>query len=50
MPLSRFPVGQPVSGIHLAADERQSLLEHYRLSHDPAIRFRAHILLLLDDG
>jgi len=36
--------------IALKPSERKTLLEHYRKSTDPAIRLRAHILLLLDDG
>jgi len=36
--------------IHLKPSERKTLLEYYRKSADPAIRLRAHILLLLADG
>jgi len=35
--------------IHLKPSERKTLLEYYRKSADPALRLRAHILLLLDD-
>ena len=34
----------------LDARQRQALLDRYRKDHDPEVRFRAHILLLLDDG
>ena len=36
--------------IHLKRSERKTLLNYYRKSTDPAVRLRAHILLLLDDG
>ena len=36
--------------IHLKPSERKTLLEYYRKSADPALRLRAHILLLLDDA
>jgi len=36
--------------IHLKPSERKTLLEHYRRSTDPAVRLRAHILLLLADA
>jgi len=36
--------------IRLTAKERKTLLEHYRKPTDPAVRLRAHILLLLADG
>jgi putative transposase len=36
--------------IQLKSTERKTLLEHYRKSTDPAVRLRAHILLLLADG
>jgi putative transposase len=36
--------------IRLKPSERKRLLEHYRKSTDPAVRLRAHILLLLGDG
>jgi transposase len=36
--------------ISLKPSERKVLLEHYRRSTDPAVRLRAHILLLLADG
>jgi transposase len=36
--------------IQLKPMERKTLLEHYRKSTDPAVRLRAHILLLLADG
>jgi transposase len=39
-----------VASIHLTPAERQGLLDHYRRSADPDVRFRSHILLLLDDG
>jgi putative transposase len=34
----------------LDAPQRRALLDRYRKDHDPDSRFRAHILLLLDDG
>ena len=36
--------------IQLKSKERKTLLEHYRKASDPAVRLRAHILLLLADG
>jgi hypothetical protein len=39
-----------VTSIRLTPAERQVLLDHYRRSADPAVRLRAHILLLLDAG
>ncbi len=36
--------------ISLKPLERKTLLEYYRKSADPAVRLRAHILLLLADG
>jgi len=36
--------------IRLREDERNDLLDHYRRSPDPAMRLRAHIILLLADG
>lgn len=36
--------------IQLSRKERKTLLTHYRKSTDPAVRLRAHILLLLADG
>jgi transposase len=39
-----------VSSIQLSSTERQSLLDRYRWSGSPDVRFRAHILLLLDAG
>jgi transposase len=36
--------------IRLLSKERKTLLEYYRKSTDPAIRLRAHVLLLLADG
>jgi putative transposase len=36
--------------IQLKPKERKALLEHYRKASDPAVRLRAHILLLLADG
>jgi transposase len=36
--------------IILAPAERRELLDIYRKQADPEVRFRAHILLLLDDG
>jgi len=38
------------SSIQLKPKERKTLLEHYRKSSDPAVRLRAHILLLLAAG
>jgi putative transposase len=34
----------------LDAQQRQTLLDRYRKDHDPEVRFRAHILLLLAEG
>ncbi len=36
--------------IDLIPSERKTLLECYRKSTDPAVRLRAHLLLLLADG
>ena len=36
--------------IDLSPEQRASLLDRYRTDHDPEVRFRSHILLLLDDG
>jgi transposase len=36
--------------VTLDAQQRHALLERYRKDPDPEVRFRAHILLLLDDG
>lgn len=36
--------------ITLYANQRRALLDRYRTDRDPNVRFRAHILLLLDDG
>ena len=36
--------------VTLDARQRQALLDRYRKDHDPEVRFRAHILLLLADG
>jgi putative transposase len=36
--------------ITLRRDERNALLDYYRRHHDPAVRLRAHIVLLLADG
>jgi putative transposase len=36
--------------IRLQEDERNDLLDHYRRSPDPAVRLRAHLILLLADG
>jgi transposase len=36
--------------ICLTADERNTLLDHYRADPDPAVRLRAHIILLLAGG
>lgn len=36
--------------ITLSPDQRDTLLRYYRGPFDPALRLRAHILLLLDDG
>jgi putative transposase len=36
--------------VTLDARQRQALLDRYRNDHDPEVRFRAHILLLLADG
>jgi transposase len=37
-------------GIDLSPEQRATLLDRYRKDHDPEVRFRSHILLLLDDG
>jgi putative transposase len=36
--------------VTLDARQRQALLDRYRRDPDPEVRFRAHLLLLLDDG
>lgn len=36
--------------IDLNAEQRAELLDRYRKDRDPGVRFRSHILLLLDDG
>src|SRR5918992_3152187 len=36
--------------IDLSPEQRASLLDRYRKDPDPGVRFRSHILLLLDDG
>ena len=36
--------------ICLSPEQRASLLDRYRTDHDPEVRFRSHILLLLADG
>ena len=36
--------------VTLDARQRQALLDRYRKDHDPEVRFRSHLLLLLDDG
>src|SRR3954468_7213377 len=36
--------------IDLDPEQRTALLDRYRKDHDPEVRFRSHILLLLDDG
>ena len=38
------------STLHLRAAQRATLLRHYRRHPDPAIRLRAHIILMLADG
>ena len=39
------------TSISLSAEERNTLLDYYRCPfHDPALRLRAHIILLLADG
>ena len=38
------------SSIALSPDERNTLLDYYRAHPDPALRLRAHIVLLLADG
>jgi transposase len=39
-----------VNSIRLTPAERQGVLDHYRRAVDPAVRLRAHILLLLELG
>jgi transposase len=39
-----------MTSIHLTADDRNTLLDHYRRDPDPQVRQRAHTLLLLADG
>src|SRR5512142_1726433 len=39
-----------IRSVTLDARQRQALLDRYRKDHDPEVRFRAHILLLLADG
>src|SRR3954466_14758116 len=36
--------------IDLSPAQRTTLLDRYRKDPDPEVRFRSHILLLLDDG
>ena len=36
--------------ISLSPEQRAALLDRYRKDPEPEVRFRAHILLLLDDG
>lgn len=36
--------------IDLSPEQRNALLDRYRKDHDSEVRFRSHILLLLDDG
>src|SRR3954466_10684731 len=36
--------------IALGPEQRAELLDRYRKDRDPEVRFRSHILLLLDDG
>ena len=36
--------------IDLNPEQRAALLDRYRKDRDPEVRFRSHILLLLDDG
>ena len=36
--------------LDLSPEQRAALLDRYRKDHDPEVRFRSHILLLLDDG
>ena len=36
--------------IDLSPEQRHALLDRYRKDPDPEVRFRSHILLLLDDG
>src|SRR5262245_65575636 len=38
------------ASIRLDDDERNTLLDYYRRHPDPAVRLRAHIVLLLADG
>lgn len=48
---STNPGDQAMDGrIHLKPCERETWLDCYRKSNDLAVRLRAHILLLLDDG
>jgi len=39
-----------VTSIRLTAEDRNTLLDHYRSDPDPQVRLRAHILLLLAGG
>src|SRR4051795_13137977 len=36
--------------LDLTPEQRAALLDRYRKDPDPEVRFRSHILLLLDDG
>src|SRR4029079_7924566 len=36
--------------IGLSTEQRTTLLDRYRTDPEPEVRFRSHILLLLDDG
>src|SRR5262245_61678400 len=38
------------ASISLSASERNTLLDYYRAGHDPQLRLRAHLILLLADG
>src|SRR5262249_33797452 len=42
--------GRAMTSILLTADDRNTLLDHYRSGPDPQVRLRAHLLLLLADG
>ena len=39
-----------IRSVTLDARQRQALLDRFRKDPDPEVRFRAHLLLLLDDG
>ena len=49
-PISTHPGTPMTCSIDLKTEQRTTLLDRYRKDPDPEVRFRSHILLLLDDG